>query len=108
MRAYECERHAVIAGRVRTINPEAEREESGCLENSIFIGRDAPGEHASSVANLRFREFGGLQVIELLIPIFGFCPQTRNLRQSRAKRLEKRGKFKFIICLRIKPRRNFL
>jgi hypothetical protein len=32
----------------------------GCLVNSIFMRRGAPGEHESSVATLLFREFRSL------------------------------------------------
>jgi hypothetical protein len=37
-----------------------QRSEKGCLVNSIFMGRGAPGQHESSVAKLLFREFGSL------------------------------------------------
>ena len=57
-------------------------EAVGCLVNSIFIGRGAPGEHESSVAKWLFRELGSLYVIEFLTSDFWILPKNRILRQN--------------------------
>jgi DNA excision repair protein ERCC-2 len=57
---YPFEISGHIDGMIGEPRLAIEEIKSGCLVNSIFMGRGAPGEHESSVAKLLFRDLGSL------------------------------------------------